>query len=103
MKINTAKSKICATETEYLGYILTWTGIKPQPKKVQAILAITLPRQVKDLSRFLGIVKYYRDLWARCSEMLAPLTSLVEECGHTKVARAKTTTKRHDTGMKCIK
>eukprot|EP00804_Cyclotella_cryptica_P012612 CCRYP_014725-RA/>CCRYP_014725-RA protein AED:0.39 eAED:0.39 QI:0/0/0/1/0/0/2/0/167 len=34
------------------------------------------------------------DLWARRSEMLAPLTSLVGECGHTKVTRANKTKKR---------
>ena len=89
MKVNASKSKFCAIEMEYLGYILIRTGIKPQPNKVQAILAITLPKQVKDLSRLLGMVQYYRDLWARHSELLAPLTSLVGECGHTKVTRAK--------------
>ena len=40
------------------------------------------------------MVKYYRDLWARCSKVLAPLTSLVGECGHTKVTRANKTKKR---------
>ncbi len=65
LKVNAPKSKFCAEDTEYLGYILTLTGIKPQPKKVQAILAITPPTQVKDLRRFLGVVQYYRDLWAR--------------------------------------
>jgi hypothetical protein len=44
---------------EYLEYILTRTGIKPQPKKVQVILAITPPQQVKDLLRFLDMVQYY--------------------------------------------
>ena len=43
LKIKAPKSIFRAEETEYLGYILTRTGIKPQPKKVQAILAITLP------------------------------------------------------------
>ena len=76
-------------ETEYLGYILTRTGIKPQPKKVQAILTISTPKTVKDLRSFLGMVQYYWDLWTRRSEMLATLTSLVGECGHTKVTRAK--------------
>ena len=85
--------KLCATATEYLDFILTRTGIKPQPKKVQAILAITLPRQVKELCRFLGMVRYYHDFWARCSEMLVPLISLVGECGHTKVTRSKKTKK----------
>ena len=40
------------------------------------------------------MVQYYRDLWARCSKMLAPLTSLEGECGHTKVTKAKKTKKR---------
>ncbi len=30
------------------------------------------------------MVQYYRDLWARQSEILSPLTNLVGECGHTK-------------------
>jgi hypothetical protein len=40
------------------------------------------------------MVQYYRDLWARCSEMLAPLTSSVGECGHTKITRAKKTKRK---------
>ena len=41
LKVNARKSKFCATETEYLGYVLTTDGIKPQQKKVQTILAPT--------------------------------------------------------------
>ena len=37
------------------------------------------------------MVQYYRDLWARQSEMLSPLTDLVGECGHTKATRATKT------------
>jgi hypothetical protein len=39
------------------------------------------------------MVLYYRDLWARQSKILAPLTSLVGECGQIKVSRAKGTKK----------
>ncbi len=39
MKINADKSNFCTLEMEYLGYILTRNGIKPQPNKVQAMLA----------------------------------------------------------------
>ncbi len=80
-------------ETEYLGYVLSRDGIKPQPKKVQAILALTPPQHVKQLRRVLGMVQYYRDMWVRRSEILAPLTNLVGECGHTKVTRANKTKK----------
>jgi hypothetical protein len=49
LKINATKSIFCAQETEYLGYILTRDGIKPQPKKVQAILMLNPPNNVKEL------------------------------------------------------
>ena len=35
------------------------------------------------------MVQYYRDMWTKRSEMLAPLTDLVGECGQTKVTKAK--------------
>ncbi len=56
---------------------------------MQAILAIQPPKGVKQLRHFLGMVQYYRDLWARRNDMLAPLTALVKECGQTKVTKAK--------------
>ncbi len=49
LNINAAKSVFCAQETEYLGYIITRGGIKPQPKKVQAILALNPLNNVKEL------------------------------------------------------
>ncbi len=93
LKVNAAKSTFCALEIEYLGYVLTRDGIKPQSNKVQAILAIKPPTGVRHLRHFLGMVQYYCDLWARWSEMLTPLTSLVGECGQTKTTKAKGTKK----------
>jgi hypothetical protein len=81
LKVNVDKSTFCALEIEYLGYVLTRDGIKPQSNKVQAILVIQLPKNVRELRHFLGMLQYYCDLLARRSEMLAPLTSLVGECG----------------------
>jgi hypothetical protein len=83
----------CALEIEYLGYILTKDSIKPQSNKVQAILAIKPPTRVRHLRHFLGMAQYYCDLWARRSDMPAPLTSLVGECGQTKSTKAQGTKK----------
>jgi hypothetical protein len=83
----------CALEIGYLGFVLTKDGIKPQSNKVQTKLAIKPPTGVKQLRHFLGMVKYYRDLWARQSNMLDPLNSLVGECGQTKTTKAKGTKK----------
>ncbi len=62
LKVNVAKSLFCAHEIEYLGYILTREGIKPQPKKVQAILMLNPPNNVKELRHFLRMVQYYQDI-----------------------------------------
>jgi hypothetical protein len=62
LKVKVAKSSFCAHEIEYLGYVLTREGIKPQPKKVQAILALSPPNNVQELRHFLGMVQYYRDM-----------------------------------------
>ncbi len=47
LKFNAAKSLFCAHEIEYLGHILARDGIKPQPKKVQVILVLNPPNNVK--------------------------------------------------------
>jgi hypothetical protein len=102
LKVNAAKSLFCAHAIEYLGYILTREGIKPQPKKVQAILALNPPNNVKELRHFLGMVQYYPDMWARRSEMLAPLTDLMGECGETKTTRMNKTKKNFGNGIQLI-
>jgi len=94
LKVNAAKSFFCTHEIEYLGYILTRGGIKPQQKEVQVILAINPPNTVKELRQFLGMVQYYRDMWENRSEMLAPLSDLVGEYGETKTTRKNKVKKR---------
>ena len=73
LKINADKSKFCALETEYLGYVISRDGIRPQSNKVQAMLAINPPKNVKELRRFLGMIQYYRDIWANVAKCLPHL------------------------------
>ena len=73
LRVNAAKSFFAEAEIEYLGYVLTHEGIKPQPEKVSAILAINPPNTVKELRKFLGMVQYYCDLWDKRSHFLARL------------------------------
>ncbi len=43
--------------------------------------------------KFLNVYQYSPYLWARCSDILTPLTSLVGECGQTNTSKAKGTKK----------
>jgi hypothetical protein len=67
LKVNRAKSLFFTHEIEYLGYILTRERIKPQPKKVQVILALNQPNNVMEIRHFLRMVQYYWDMWAKRS------------------------------------
>ncbi len=69
---------------------------------MKAILALNPPNNIKELRHFLGMVQYYRDMWTRCSEMLAPLTDLVGECGETKTTRMNKTKKNLGSGIRFI-
>jgi hypothetical protein len=49
LQLNIKKCSFCALETEYLGFVLTPKGIKPQVKRIQAILQISTPKNVKQV------------------------------------------------------
>ena len=58
---------------------MTRQGIQPLESKVKAMQLIAPPKNCRQLQRFLGLVNYYRDMWIRRSEVLAPLTELTSE------------------------
>jgi hypothetical protein len=48
-------------------------------EKVAAIQKISAPTKKKELRRFIGMVNYYRDMWIRRSDVLAPLAALTSK------------------------
>ena len=51
LRCNAPKCAFAVPEVEYLGYVLSREGIKPQPEKVSAILALKPPTSVKELRK----------------------------------------------------
>ena len=73
---------ICTPELMRRFSSIPFGGNRPSNRTTNA--TTNRPLNVKELRRFWGMVQYYRDLWAKRSEMLAPLTNLVGECGYSK-------------------
>ena len=63
LSMNADKNNFAGNKIEYLGYLLIREVIKPVPKKVQEILDLSPPINIKELHIVLGVIQYYRDLW----------------------------------------
>ena len=50
---------------ECLGHQITWNGIQPQPKRLEATQKIEEPTNGHQLGHCLGVVNHYRDVWKR--------------------------------------
>ena len=76
LKLNAKKCSFGLNEIDYLGYIVTPEGVKPNPKKIKAIQALERPTTMTEVRRLIGMVQYYRDLWPRRSHILEPFTAI---------------------------
>lgn len=78
MKIQLDKSEFLKREIEFLGYVVSREGIGANPKKVQAIIDLPPPRNLKELRSFLGMTGYYRRFIRDYAKIAKPLTSLLQ-------------------------
>jgi hypothetical protein len=44
--------------------------------QIEAIQNIARPATGRQLQRFIGMINFYRDMWIRRSDLLAPLTAI---------------------------
>ena len=77
LKLKWDKCKVKVREVGYVGHLLTAEGLKPDPEKIRAIVEIKTPENVKDIQRFLGMVRYLSKFVPRLSELALPLQSLI--------------------------
>ena len=62
-----------------MGHLLTPEGLKPDLRKIEAIVALPEPDDITALKRFLGMVNYLSKLMPHLSEMTEPLRRLEDK------------------------
>ena len=78
LKIKLKKCSFFKTELNFLGHRVCPDGIKMQENKVKAILDYPVPKSVKAVRRFLGVIGYYRPFVRNYATIAYPLTSLLK-------------------------
>lgn len=87
-KIQPDKSEFLRTEVEFLGFIVSENGLKPNMKKVECIRNYPEPKNLKDLRAFLGLSGYYRRFVKDYAKIAKPLTKLLRgEDGHRQIPK----------------
>ena len=60
LKIKLSKCQFIREDVKYLGLIVSNQGVHPNPEKIEAIQKFPLPKNIRQLRGFLGLVGYYR-------------------------------------------
>lgn len=87
LKVQLDKSEFLHHSVEFLGYIITAKGIKPNEKKIEAIQKYPEPKNLKQLRGFLGVMGYYRRFIKDFAKIAKPLTKLLRGEGDSKSAK----------------
>lgn len=78
----TVKREKCSflqKSVKYIGFIIDKTGLRPNPKKIEAICEAPTPNDVTQLKSFLGMLNYYGKFIPNLSIILHPLHALLRK------------------------
>lgn len=79
LKLQPDKCEFLRREVGYLGHIIGEDGVKPDPKKVEAVKRFPRPTNAKTIKQFLGLAGYYRRFIPNFSRIAKPLTNLLKK------------------------
>ena len=79
LSMKMSKCSFFFKEIQYLGHILSATGIRPLPTKTHAIQHMQPPTTLKQVRAFLGLVRYYRKFIKGFTKIAKPLTLLTRQ------------------------
>lgn len=79
MKISLAKCQFLCQQIKFLGFIISGSGVKSNPDKVDPIKRWPTPTNLNELQRFLGICTFYHKFIRGLAELAAPLYKLLKK------------------------
>jgi hypothetical protein len=77
--VKTSKFSFGKQELEYLSHIVSWEGVKVNPPNIQDITKCPIPKNIKGLRGFLGLIGYYLNFVKNYAHIVGSLTSLLNK------------------------
>ena len=79
ISLNPKKTLFGLQEGKLLGHIISEEGIKIDPKRIEAILQISHPRNIKELQYFIGKINFLRRFIPNLAELLRNITNMLKK------------------------
>jgi ribonuclease HI len=88
ISLNPKKSNFALKEGKLLGHIVSADGVKIDPKRVEAIKNLSLPRSKKDIQSFLGTINFIRRFIVNFAELTKHITAMLRKDSEVKWTEA---------------
>ena len=79
LKLKRSRCDFMKAQIQYLGHLISCSGIQPLPEKLESIKHMPAPRSPKEVKQFLGLTGYYCKFVPRFSDLSRPLTRLTRK------------------------
>jgi len=79
LQLKPSKCSFFQKELLYLGHLVSADGIKPDPKKISAILEMPIPSDVTGVRSFIGMCGFYRSYIRNFAKICGPLYDLTKD------------------------
>ena len=76
LEMNLDKCEFCCSQVRYLGFLVNESGLQTDPDKIEPILNYPVPRNLKEIRRFLGMAGWCRRFIPKYATAVSPLTCL---------------------------